>query len=59
MYSYQVATKENMHKPTLNLVKILISGTICFLLYPSAEGLRTGFIEYVCYKVLLANHSVL
>jgi hypothetical protein len=30
MYSYQDATKENMHKPTWNLVKILITGTIFF-----------------------------
>jgi hypothetical protein len=31
MYSlYQDATKENMHKSTWNLVKILITGTIFF-----------------------------
>ena len=45
MNSYQDATKENMHKPTWNLVKILITGTIFFLLYPTTFNSTTGSFQ--------------
>jgi hypothetical protein len=54
MYSYQDATKENMHKPTWNFVKILITGTIfCyFTLYRASNKMM------VVYSVLESKFSV-
>ena len=56
MYSYQVPTKENMHKPTWNLVKILITGTIFFYFTLQRFTALLGVFRIVIDTVV--NHSI-
>ena len=56
MYSYQVPTKESMHKPIWNLVKILITGTIFFYFTLQRFTALLGVFRIVIDTVV--NHSI-